>query len=289
MRMAGAALANYGRVMTTTASSPLAAIEAHTVMAAGLVSCPPCAALTDVATLMCVHQVHAVVVDPGAPRLITARDVVRARLAGAASADEVIAPEAPSMDPDDTLLAAAELMVHAGEGHVVVRDRGAHRARGVLSSFDVVALLAGHEPRLARIVRPAPARPAISGGPLSAHRVRDVMHRGIFFCPSTAPLPEVARVLVERRTHTVMVWLEDSMAFVTDMDVVAAALRGWPFPTAGELAGGGLALVRADASLEQAASLVAATTVGHVVVADANDFPVGVVSTLDVVGAIVDG
>jgi hypothetical protein len=131
----GRGVANYGRVMTTTTSSPLAAVEGHTVKAAGLVSCPPWAALTEVATLMCVNQVHAVVVDPGAPRLITARDVVRATLAGGTSAEELIAPEAPSVAPNDTLLAAAELMVHAGEGHVVVRDHGERRARGVLSSL----------------------------------------------------------------------------------------------------------------------------------------------------------
>jgi CBS domain-containing protein len=93
-------VANYGRVMTTTASSPLAAI-----------------------------------VDPGAPPLITARDVVRATLAGATSAEEVIAPEAPSVAPGDTLLTAAELMVHAGEEQIEVRDQGEDRARGVLSSW----------------------------------------------------------------------------------------------------------------------------------------------------------
>jgi hypothetical protein len=85
-------------------------------MSPGLVSCPPCTALTDVATLMAVHQVHAVVADPGAPRLITARDLVRATLAGATSADEVLAPDAPSIAPEDTLLAAAERMMRAGEG-----------------------------------------------------------------------------------------------------------------------------------------------------------------------------
>jgi hypothetical protein len=44
-----------------------------------------------------------------------------------------------------------------------VRELGSGRARGIVSSFDIVAVLAGHEPRLARIVRPAPARPAMSG------------------------------------------------------------------------------------------------------------------------------
>jgi CBS domain-containing protein len=285
---AGAASADYVRVMTTTAALPLAAIEAHTVMSPGLVTCLPGAALTDVATLMAVHQVHAVIVDPGAARLITARDVLRAALGGAMTAEEVLAPEAPSVAPGDTLRAAAVRMVQAGEGHVVVRDHDDGPVRGVLSSFDVIAVLAGHEPRLARIVRPAPARPAISGGPLSAHVVRDVMHWGIIFCAPVAPLADVARVLVERRTHSVMVWRDGSMAFVTDMDVVAAAVGSGPHPTAGELASasGGLALVAADAALDRAASLVAETAAGHVVVVDGDGVPVGVLSTLDIVGAL---
>jgi CBS domain-containing protein len=44
-----------------------------------------------------------------------------------------------------------------------------------------------------------------------------------------------------------------------------------------------------DASLERAAALVAETGAGHVVAADASGSPVGVVSTLDVVGAILTG
>lgn len=271
---------------TITGSSTLAAIEARAVMAPGLVTCPPCAALTDVAALMSLHQVHAVVVDPGAPRLITARDVVRAVLAGKTNADEAIAGEAVAATPEDTLQTVAERMVRAHEGHVVVREHGDGRARGVVSSFDIVAVLAGHEPRVARIVRPAPARPAISGR-LDSHVVGDVMHRGIISCTATAPLAEVAAALVERRTHTVMVSREAGLAFVTDMDLVAAALRGEPTPTAGELASSGLAVVRADATLDLAASLVAESPVGHVVAVDGEGFPVGVISTLDLVGAMV--
>ena len=288
MRIAGAACADYVRVMTTNAALPLAAIEAHTVMSPGLVACLPGAALAEVAALMAVNQVHSVVVDADAARLITARDVLRAALAGATTAEEVLAPEAPSVAPGDTLLAAAVRMVDAAEGHVVVRDRGDDRVRGVLSSFDVIAVLAGHEPRVARIVRPAPARPAISSGPLSAHVVRDVMHAGIVFCAPVAPLADVARVLVERRTHSAMVWRDASMAFVTDMDVVAAAVAGGPRPTAGELASasGGLALVPADAPLDRAAAVVAETAAGHVVVVDGDGVPVGVLSTLDIVGAL---
>ena len=255
-------------------------------MSPGLVAAPPCAALSELATLMVVHQVHAVLVDPGAPRLITARDVIRAGLAGATSASEVNVPEPPSVAPHETLLTAAERMVHAGEGHVVVRDDGHGRARGVLSSFDVVAVLAGHEPRIARIVRPAPARPALSPRPLAARAVRDVMHRGIVTCPPTAQLTDVASVLVERRTHSALVSREGGMAFVTDIDLVAAAVRGWPLPTAEELAGTGIALVAESTTLDIAAPLVAETAAGHIVVVDADGFPVGVVSTLDVVRAM---
>ena len=256
------------------------------VMSPGLVTAPPSAALSELATLMLVHQVHAVLVDLGAPRMITAREVIRAGLAGATSASEVNVAEPPSVAPHETLLTAAERMVQAGEGHVVVRDDGHGRVRGVLSSFDVVAVLAGHEPRIARIVRPAPARPALSPRPLAARAVRDVMHQGVITCPPTAQFADVASVLVERRTHSAMVLREGGMAFVTDMDLVAAALRGSPLPTAGELAGTGIAVVAEHTTLELAAPLVAETAVGHIVVVDTDGLPVGVVSTLDVLGAM---
>jgi CBS domain-containing protein len=274
--------------MTTIApSAALSTTDARAVMAPGLVTCPPRAALTEVAALMSVHQVHAVVVDPGAPRLITAREVVRGTLAGATSVEE-IAGQPPSAAPDDSLQTVAERMVAAQDGHVVVRDHGNGQARGMVSSFDIVAILAGHAPRLARIVRPAPARPAISGG-LAAHVVRDVMHRGIIACAPNAPLAEVAAILVERRTHSAMVSDAAGLAFVTDMDLVAAALRGDPAPMAGELASAELATVPTSATLELAASLVAMSPAGHLVAIDEQGFPAGVVSTLDVVGAIATG
>ena len=177
--------------------SVLAAIEAGDVMAPGLVACPPGAALTEVATLMA-PPVHAVVVDLAAPRLITARDVVRAVLAGATRAAE-------------------------------------------------------------------------------ADRRRDATR-----CSLHDPLQAVARRMVgDVVAH---VW-----AFVTDMDVVAGALRSGPVPTAGAMASIGLAVVRFDATLELAASVVAESRAGHVVAVDGEGFPVGVVSTLDLVGVIAAG
>jgi CBS domain-containing protein len=275
--------------MTKLAESPaLAGIDARTVMAPGLVTCPPGAALSDVATLMGVHQVHAVVVDHGGSQLITARDVVRGVLAGAVSAAEAIASEPLSVAPDESLQAVAERMLSAGEGHVVVREHGDGRACGMVSSFDIAAVLAGHEPRLARIVRPAPARPALSGG-LRGHAVRDVMHRGLITCAPDASVADVATALVERRTHTVIVWGDTGLAFVTDLDLIAAALREDPVPTAAVMASAGMAIIRDDAPLELAARMVAERTAGHVVAVDEQGFPIGVVSVLDVVRTIDSG
>jgi len=274
---------------TTTDRSALGAFEAGEIMAPGLVACPPGAPLTEVATLMAAHQVHAVVVDPAAPRLITARDVVRAVVAGSASAADAVLGAASSVSPRDTLPAVARRMVNDQVAHVLVCERGEGQARGIISSFDIAAVLAGHDPRKARIVRPAPARPAISVGRLDRHIVADVMHPGIIACPATASLADVAAVLVERRAHTVMVAREGGWAFVSDMDVVAGALRGESAPTAGEMASSGLAVVRVDATLELAASMVAESRAAHVVAVDGEGFPVGVVSTLDLVGVIAAG
>jgi CBS domain-containing protein len=275
--------------MTTLAQYPaLAGIDVRTVMAPGLVTCPPGAALSEVAALMTVHQVHAVVVDLGASHLITARDVVRGVLDGVVSAAEAITGEPPSAAPDESLQAAAERMLSAREGHVVVREHGDRRACGIVSSFDIAAVLAGHEPRIARIVRPAPARPALSGG-LGVHTVRDVMHRGLITCDPGASVAELATALVERRSHTAIVWGDAGLAFVTDLDLIAAALREDPAPTAAAIASPGMAIIRADAALEIAAAMVVERTAGHVVAVDEQGFPVGVVSTLDLVRAIDSG
>jgi CBS domain-containing protein len=276
--------------MDTIARTPtLAAFEAGDVMAAGLVACPSGAALTEVATLMCTHQVHAVVVDPGAPSLLTARDVVRGVLAGAKSAAEVAAGEPAAVGTHDTLQTVAERMAVEHADHVIVCERGESPARGVVSSFDIAAVLAGHDPHSARTLRPAPARPAISVGRLDRHTVADVMHRGVIACPATASLVDVAAALVERRAHSVMVAREGGWAFVTDMDLVAGAVRGEAAPTAGTMASVGLAMIRSNASLELAASLVAESRAGHVVAVDGEGFPIGVVSTLDLVGVIAAG
>ena len=113
------------------------------------------------------------------------------------------------------------------------------------------------------------------------------MHRGVIVCPPRAPLTEIASALVERRTHTVMVAAATGWSFVTDMYVVAAAAQGALTHTASELASADPhPLVGADETLATVAGLVSRGPLGHVVVIDAAGLPAGMVSTLDIVGAI---
>jgi CBS domain-containing protein len=271
----------------TAMHAPLSTVEVGSVMALGLITCPPDAPLADVAALMSNHQVHAVIVDPSSPRLVTARDVVSAALAGATSIDQAVAAPPPSAAPHETLQAVAERMHAEQAAHVVVREADDGVAHGIVSSFDVAAVVGGHDPRTARLVRPAPARPAISDMRLDRTAVWQVMHRGIVVCPAAAPVPEIAATLVERRIHTVMVAAATGWAFVTDMDVVDAAARGELSRTGSELASRDAhPLVAANETLDSAADLVASGPLGHIVVIDAVGRPAGVVSTLDIVGAI---
>jgi CBS domain-containing protein len=180
-------------------------------------------------------------------------------------------------------------MVLQQTAHVLVREHDRGPARGIVSSFDVAAVVAGHDPRTARIVRPAPAIPLIGDGRLERHTAREVMHNGLIACPATAPLAEVAAALVERRAHTVMVSHRDRWAFVSDMDVVAAALRSDPVPIASEMVGLESRTVAADDTLDTVARILVATPTGHAVVMSPEGFPVGVVSTLDLVGVLAAG
>jgi CBS domain-containing protein len=286
---ARAAEALYGRCMTAITNSPLSTATVGAVMAPGIVTCPRRASLTVVAALMSVHQVHAVVVDPGSPRVVTAHDLVRATLAGAADVD-AIAAVPPWAAPDETPQAIAERMVATNAAHILVREHPDGAARGVVSSFDVAAVVAGHDPHSARVVRPAPARPAISSGRLDLHTVREVMHRGVILCPPYASLSEVAAAMVERRTHTVMVARGTGWSFVSDMDVVAAAALGDLSLPASELAPDEPhALVGADEKLDAVAHAIVEGPLGHVVAIDGDGLPVGVVSTLDIVDVIAAG
>ena len=116
-------------------------------------------------------------------------------------------------------------------------------------------------------------------------RVADCMHHGIFSCAGDAPLARVATIMSEQQVHAVVVTNSDGgrpVGVVSDLGVVAAAAAGSD-PSALQAATEPLT-VSAGESLHRAAQLMSEHGVAHLIVVDAaGGYPVGVLSTLDIV------
>jgi CBS domain-containing protein len=274
---------------STTAQPALTDVEVGTAMHHGVVTAPATAAPRRVAAIMAAHDVHAVVVtDVGSPRVRTDLDVIAAVL------DEEVTVHRsesglPELDPGAPLSAAAEEMVRRETSHVLVSGPRGALPIGVVSSFDVAAVVAGRDPAIARMARPSAARPALSEGRLDHLTVADVMHAGIIGVAPDTPLRDVAGVLADRRVHAVsvagiepgdgggkLVW-----AIATDLDVVRAVAAGAQDATARSIAGTEPLVVDADTPLDDAARLLVDHGVSHAIVAD-GQAATGILSSLDV-------
>jgi CBS domain-containing protein len=130
------------------------------------------------------------------------------------------------------------------------------------------------------------------GGP----RVADVMHWGIVSCRADASLEDIARLMSNERVHCVVVLDGGAGAaalwgVVSDLDLIAAAsVRPLAEQDAGGSAMRPAVTIDPAKSLEEAARLMTRAGVAHLVVVDLVERrPVGVVSTLDLAGALVGG
>lgn len=127
---------------------------------------------------------------------------------------------------------------------------------------------------------------------LDLYRVEDAMHAGLVACDPTATLPVIARIFAEQRIHCVIVnGIERTRAgerltwgIVSDRDLMRALDATDASITAGSLAVSALVTIEPDESLDSAVRLMAAYDTTHVIVVD-NDYPVGIVSALDVARA----
>ena len=135
-----------------------------------------------------------------------------------------------------------------------------------------------------------PASPGLRA--IAPLRVAAVMHWGVVSCPADASLDIVAALMSAERIHCVVV-VHDSDAgtlwgVVSDLDLVAAAsVRPLAEQRAGGTAMRPAVTIAPSASLEDAARLMTRTGVSHLVVVDAvGRGPVGILSTLDLAGAL---
>jgi CBS domain-containing protein len=136
----------------------------------------------------------------------------------------------------------------------------------------------------------APASPALSG--ISRLRVAECMTWGLVSCPADASLEIVAALMSAERVHCVVVAnLPDDgplWGVVSDLDLVAAAsVRPLAEQRAGGTAMRPAVTITPSESLDVAARLMARTGAAHLVVVDPVERrPVGVLSTLDLAGAL---
>ena len=119
------------------------------------------------------------------------------------------------------------------------------------------------------------------------------MHRGVLTCDREASLADVARVMVARSIHCVVVENDTGdpgpfWGVVSDLDLIAAAtVRNLDHQTAGGTAASPIVMVTPTETLERAAQLMTEHATSHLVVVDVELLrPVGVISTLDIAGAL---
>lgn len=123
-------------------------------------------------------------------------------------------------------------------------------------------------------------------------RVAEVMHWGLVSCPADASLDIVAALMTAERIHCVVVVHEGDAGplwgIVSDLDLVAAAsVRPLSEQRAGGTAMRPAVTIAPSESLDVAARLMARNGVSHLVVVDPVERrPVGVLSTLDLAGAL---
>lgn len=125
--------------------------------------------------------------------------------------------------------------------------------------------------------------------PLAGATVEQFASVGIVACAPDTALDEVAFLMANNRVHAVIVVDDDSAEppVIADSDLIAAAASGrFDDLTAGDIASGEGASVRADEPLAQAARTLAELGASHLIVRDQRGAPVGILSTLDVARAI---
>jgi CBS domain-containing protein len=177
--------------MKTTATrelqTVLTSVTVRDAMHEGVITCDPKASLEEVARLMATRKVHAIVATDADPEdrrawgVVSDLDLVSAAALGATdvTAGQTATTEAVTVGPDETLAEAVQLMREHAVAHLLVTDSRSGRPIGILSTLDVAREMTGQ------------ARSQ------SALRVADIMRTEVATVAPSAPLKEVARLLVD--------------------------------------------------------------------------------------------
>jgi CBS domain-containing protein len=115
-------------------------------------------------------------------------------------------------------------------------------------------------------------------------RVADVMHGPVVSCGPETPIQLVAQTMADAQVHAVVVTGIEGTAWgvVTALDIAAAAAAQAIGDVARDVAATEPVVVSADTPLAEAARVMSEHQVNHLLVADADGRPAGIVSTSDV-------
>jgi CBS domain-containing protein len=175
--------------------------------------------------------------------------------------------------------------------HLLVIEPASGEPTGMLSAFDVAAVVGGHDPRYARLPRPAPARPSSSARRLRDAVVADAMHAGVVACAPDSSLSLVAWTLASYRVHCVAVagvasssLLDHRLSWklISDIDLMLALHRDGAAVAASTIPAGPPLALEETEPVERAAELMVEHGTRHLVAVGRNGLPVGILSTLDV-------
>lgn len=126
--------------------------------------------------------------------------------------------------------------------------------------------------------------------------VGDVMRHGVITCAADTTVRTVARMMSSYHVHAVVVTEDEGdgeltpWGLVSDFDLLRAAHAGAEELTAGQVSRSPAVMVAPSDTLDHAAELMREHGTGHLVVISPSDArPIGVVSTLDVAGALAWG
>ncbi len=125
--------------------------------------------------------------------------------------------------------------------------------------------------------------------------VGSVMHHGVIQCEPQAPLEEVARLMAEEDTHSVVVGPASSpdvraWRLISDVDLMRALGNGRLSGEAFGAAASEMVTIASRERLERAAQMMGEHECSHLLVTAADsERPVGVISSLDVIRGLVWG
>ena len=120
--------------------------------------------------------------------------------------------------------------------------------------------------------------------------VADVMRHGVISCEPEASLRTVARIMASYHIHAVVVALRENVwGVISAGDVMNAAGTERERYNAGDVAATEFVSARPQATLEEAAQMMREHEVEHVVVVDEGGKPIGMLSSLDIAGALAWG